>query len=104
MNQITVEELKTLLEHKPKNVIVIDVRTKEERDEGYIEGTTHIPLNQIPFQVEEIARAEKVYFQCAKGGRSASACEILIKSDFPDVYNVVGGIEDWKRKGFKIIK
>mgnify|MGYP006379213083 FL=1 len=102
MNQITVEELKTLLENKPQNIIVVDVRTKKERDAEYIEGTIHIPLDQIPFQIAEIGKSEKVYFQCAKGGRSASACDILLKTDFPDAYNVMGGIEEWKRKGYSI--
>ena len=104
MKQITVEELKTLLKSKPENIMVIDVRTNEERKEGYIEGTVHIPLDQIPLQIEEIAKAKQVYFQCAKGGRSASACDILLNEDFPEAYNVVGGIEEWKRKGFEVSK
>lgn len=103
MKQITVEELEALLANKPSDVIVVDVRTEEERKDAHIEGTIHIPLNQIPEHIDELKKAKAIYFQCAKGGRSAIACDILEKSDFQNVFNVAGGIEAWKAKGFETI-
>lgn len=104
MKEITVEEFKILLEQKPQNTLFVDVRTNDERNEGYIEGTIHIPLSELSSKIDTLESADKIYFQCARGGRSATACNLLSDLGFTEAINVLGGIEDWKSKGYSIVK
>jgi rhodanese-related sulfurtransferase len=104
VNEIEVKELFEVLKSKQKGVLVIDVRTYEERKEGYIEGTLHIPLSEVLFTGLELAKENTLYFQCKSGVRSANACVSLMQIGFDKVFNIKGGIFAWEREGFKIKK
>ena len=69
------KEIKEFLE---KGAIVLDVRTKEEWDEGHTEGAKHIVLTTIPAEVEQIKSWNKpVIAVCRSGGRSGQAAQFL---------------------------
>lgn len=58
--------------------VVIDVRTKEEFDEGHVEGSKNIPLQNISAHIEEIkALGKPIVACCRSGARSGSAATIL---------------------------
>ena len=106
MNEISVFDLKSILDNNQDNNLVIDVRTQEEREEGYIKGTIHIPLNELLFKVEEVkemAENKNIYFQCRSGMRSANATTIFLQSGLKNVFNVKGGILEWQKAGFEVI-
>ena len=72
------QEIKEYLE---KGAIVLDVRTKEEWDEGHTEGARHIVLTTIPSEVEQIKSWDKpVIAVCRSGGRSGQAAQFLQQS------------------------
>ena len=75
--------------------ILIDVRTKEEWDAGFIEGATHIPLNNL---VSEINRyvlndKEEILLYCRSGNRSGKAKLLLNSLGYTNVKNL-GGISE----------
>ena len=70
-----VEEIK---EYLAKGAIVLDVRTKEEWDEGHTEGAKHIVLTVIPSEIEKIKSWGKpIIAVCRSGGRSGQATQFL---------------------------
>ena len=70
-----VEEIK---EYLAKGAIVLDVRTKEEWDEGHTEGAEHIVLTVIPLEIERIKSWGKpIIAVCRSGGRSGQAAQFL---------------------------
>jgi rhodanese-related sulfurtransferase len=70
-----VEEIK---EYLAKGAIVLDVRTKEEWDEGHTEGAEHIVLTVIPLEIEKIKSWGKpISAVCRSGGRSGQAAQFL---------------------------
>ncbi|WP_297802181.1 rhodanese-like domain-containing protein [uncultured Polaribacter sp.] len=70
-----VEEIK---EYLAKGAIVLDVRTKEEWDEGHTEGAEHIVLTVIPLEIEKIKSWGKpIIAVCRSGGRSGQAAQFL---------------------------
>lgn len=77
------------------NYVLLDVRSYEEFDEGYIEGATLIPLDELADRWEEIEEYDKVLVYCRSGNRSAAASEILLDVGFKEVYNLLGGIRAW---------
>ena len=78
------EEIKEYLE---KGAIILDVRTKEEWDEGHTEVAKHIVLTTIPLNIEEIKSWNKpVIAVCRSGARSGQATSFLSQNGI-DVIN-----------------
>ncbi len=76
--------------------IILDVRTPMERQEGKIPGSLALPLDRLASEWEKLPRDKEIICQCQSGSRSASAARFLAQKGFK-VYNLVGGIESWKR-------
>ena len=65
-------------EYLQNDAVVIDVRTKGEFDEGHVQGSKNIPLNEIGFHVAAIKKIDKPIITCCRSGaRSGSAANIL---------------------------
>ena len=77
--------------------ILIDVREQDEWDAGHIEGAIHLPLGQVAEKIAEVApnKNATIIMHCARGGRSAKACNILDGLDYRNVKNLEGGYEAW---------
>ncbi|MDN3724858.1 rhodanese-like domain-containing protein [Aequorivita sp. SDUM287046] len=81
------------------NAIVIDVRTDEEFEEGYIPGAQQIDIyNGAEFlqRAKELDPQKNYYVYCRSGGRSAQACLLLNSVGVKNTYNLNGGITDWE--------
>jgi phage shock protein E len=80
-------------------LLVIDVRTQAEWDEGHLDIATHIPLDQITDRITEVApdKAQKIYLHCRSGGRSGQAKTQLEGLGYTNVENA-GGLEDARAK------
>ena len=93
---ITSEEAKIELD-KDNTIIVLDVRTEEEYEEGRIPNSVLIPLNELENRAlnELQDKQGKIFVYCRSGVRSVTACEILINLGYSNIYNL-GGIIDWK--------
>ncbi|WP_230207767.1 rhodanese-like domain-containing protein [Microlunatus sp. Gsoil 973] len=72
--------------------MMLDVRTDAEWAEGRIEGSIHIPLDQLMSRIDEVS--DKVICICAVGGRSAQATAYLLSTG-RDAINLDGGIRAW---------
>lgn len=88
---ISVEELK---EKMKEGAVLIDVRQPEEFEEASIEGSTLIPLNELPARLVEIPAADEIYVHCKSGGRSSKAVAFLRDHEV-NAINVAGGIKAW---------
>ena len=75
---------------------LLDVRTQGEYDEGHIEGSTLIPVDELKARVAELDDSEGVLVYCRSGNRSVTASDILTGEGFDPVYNLVGGIRAWE--------
>ena len=75
-------------------VTIIDVRSKQEYDEGHIDGAILIPEYEIKERIEEIVKnkEEKILVYCSSGTRSKIAQEELIKKGYKNVYNLKDGV------------
>ena len=59
-----------------EGVVVLDVRRGSERAGGYIEGSVHIPIHELPGRLDEVPDGE-VWVHCAGGMRAAIAASLL---------------------------
>ena len=91
MGKITVEEVKTIVDNKDENYVLIDVREDYEFNEGHIPGAVNIPLGNIT--TIDYSKEKTLIVYCRSGNRSNQAA-IKLKNMG---YNVkdMGGILDW---------
>ncbi len=87
---------------KNKNTLLLDVRTKAERDSQKINGSIHIPLHELNTRVEELKKYKdkEIVCYCQTGSRSVSAAIILQKNGF-NIANLRGGILGWNSAGLR---
>jgi hydroxyacylglutathione hydrolase len=86
---------------------VLDVRRPGEWEAGHIEGARHVPLSALPRQLDArdaaLPPAERpVAVICQSGYRSSLAASLLARAGYPDVYNVVGGMNAWQASGLPV--
>lgn len=95
VTNITPSEAKERLDSK-EDLILLDVRTKEEYEAGHIEGSILIPVDIIEAEAEGILQDKEkpIIVYCRSGKRSMAAANILVKLGYENVYNL-GGINDW---------
>ena len=96
--EITAEELQEELSHKPRDLVLIDVREPHEWDIAHIEGARLIPLGQLPERLSELDGHSEIVTHCHHGARSMKALEILKGAGFGKVRSLTGGIDAWAER------
>jgi len=85
-------EIMTIVNNN-KNVILLDVRSKQEYDEGHLKGAINIPVYELEYRVEELKDKESIIIAyCSAGIRSRKAIGILKKLGYKNLYNVEDGV------------
>lgn len=102
MTEITVVELKTLLDSNANDYILIDVRNPNEYQIAKIPNSVLIPLPDIENgaaipKIKELVNGYRLIAHCKMGGRSAKALAILKDAGIEGI-NVKGGISAWSRE------
>lgn len=101
MKNITAEQLK--LEFIKPNTKFIDVRTKEEYEQGHIENSENLVLQEIQSWGSKLDSSKEYVMICRSGNRSGLACEMLESAGFK-CFNLEGGVISWVQKGNKLVK
>jgi len=108
IEDITPQEASTLIQNNQNNpdFVIIDVRTLEEFGEEHIEQATNIDFYSEAFRdtLNTLDKNKTYLIYCQSGGRSGSALDIMAELNFKEVYNILGGINQWKAEGFPTIK
>ena len=79
----------------PGKTIVLDVRDEDEREEGYISGSLHIPLPELRNRFLELPKDLEIIVYCQSGQRSYFSCCFLAQQGFK-VKNLSGAYRTWK--------
>ena len=84
--------------------LFLDVREREEWEEGFVPGALHVPRGQLESRIEGLLpnRSREVVVYCAGGSRSAFAAKSLAELGYERVSSLTGGFTDWKRNGFDV--
>lgn len=96
--QVDAKTFAQLIETK-KEAQLIDVRTPEEFQGGYISGAMNLDYNGSDYkrQVASLDKSKPVLVYCLSGGRSSSAARELRNNGFSEVIELKGGIMAWGR-------
>ena len=96
------DEAKALMEES-EGYILLDVRTKEEYESGYIPGAINIPLSDINENVVSSLpdKSRMILVYCRSGNRSRQASDKLSRLGYTNIIEI-GGINSWKGEIIKI--
>jgi sulfur-carrier protein adenylyltransferase/sulfurtransferase len=102
LTEMTVTELKALIDSGADDFVLIDVRNPNEYEIAKIPGAILIPLPDIENgngieQVKAALNGHRLIAHCKMGGRSAKALAILQEAGIEGT-NVKGGIQAWSRE------
>jgi len=99
VERMTVPEL----HERRDEVQVLDVRDRDEWDEGHIPGSVHVPYHDLHAVPDGIDPERPVAAICGSGQRSAVAASLLQRLGAREVIHVVdGGVPRWRREGWPI--
>ena len=106
---LTVQQLKTSMDKagqpSQKGFMLIDVRSSEEHQGGFIPGTDfNIDFRDIKNRHQElrVALDSHVVVYCQSGHRSNIAAETLMRIGYKNVYNVEGSMNAWMAARYPI--
>ena len=83
--------------------VIIDVRTPEEFTEEHIENAINLDYHSETFR-DELDKNKTYLIYCRSGSRSGSALDTMEELNFKEVYNLLGGINQWKAEGLSTIQ
>jgi rhodanese-related sulfurtransferase len=108
IQDLTPAEANDLIEASMTNggsLVVLDVRTPAEFDPEHIEGAQNKCVNCGSFDqdIEGLDKNAAYLVYCRTGNRSATAANTMAAAGFTSLYNMTGGIVEWKNEGFPVV-
>jgi molybdopterin/thiamine biosynthesis adenylyltransferase/rhodanese-related sulfurtransferase len=95
--EITARELFDRLQ-RGESPLLLDVREPHEWSMGHLNNAKHIPMQQIPLQVDALPRDAEIIVYCRSGARSANVQQYMLQNGFKKVKNLAGGLIAWSRE------
>ena len=100
---VTVAEAKALIEEKP-DMVILDVRTPSEYNDGHLEGAINIPVDSLAGSLDELSEDDELLVYCRTGNRSARAVGILEDGGFTKIFHMDEGITGWLDAGYPVVE
>ena len=81
-------------------VIILDVRTPWEFSKEHISGAKNLDLTDPDFgkKLSKLDKEKTSIIYCKSGIRSSNVMNLMKNSGFTHVYNIFGGLEEWKKQ------
>lgn len=105
IKEVSAEELNERM-NNGKETLLLDVREKDEVRRDYIPGAELLPRGSLEMRVEELNpdKERPIVVYCAVGIRSGFAAKTLMEMGYKDVASLRGGIDEWKKSGFEVLR
>ena len=103
INQMNSDELLDFIEIN--SAVLVDVRTHDEYNSGYIENSLNIDYlsNDFSENVEKLDKNIPIVLYCRSGKRSSLSADKLSELGFKEIYNLEGGILEWIELGNSVV-
>tara|TARA_R110001583_G_scaffold56263_1_gene170075 strand:- start:1760 stop:2164 length:405 start_codon:yes stop_codon:yes gene_type:complete len=95
--QISQQEFLEALKVPNNNIVLLDVRTAEEYNEGHIAGAINISHNAIEENLKQLTQYKNstVVVYCRSGHRAGIAANILSSNGFTNLQHLTGDMNGW---------
>ena len=81
------------------NAFILDVRTPEEFEAGYIPEAVNLNIYEpqdFLNALNDLDKSKNYYVYCRSGSRSRQACALMNSMGFGQAFNLEGGIIEWQ--------
>ena len=88
------------------NIILLDAREANEYEVSHLKNAIAIGYNKFDSKIisgKIPDKNKKIIVYCSLGVRSEKIGEKLLKLGYTNVYNLYGGIFDWKNNNFAVV-
>jgi len=87
------------------DAILIDVRTAEEIQSGYIKGAINMDFNRPEFKIliAGMDKTKPYFVYCLSGKRSGKAADFMREQGFEHVKTLDGGMNAWTAAGLPTV-
>jgi rhodanese-related sulfurtransferase len=105
INEVSIAEVKKMIDNK-EDIILLDVRDKEEYETGHIPGAINISRGTLELKSHLIIpdKTKKIVVYCGLDLRSPLATKSLNDFGYKKAINMVGGLKAWKEAGYPVAK
>ncbi|MBL4764423.1 MAG: rhodanese-like domain-containing protein [Colwellia sp.] len=95
--QISQQELLTALKAPNHNIVVLDVRSKEEYQNGHLVNAINISHNTVAEKLNQLSQYKNstVVVYCRSGRRAGIAEHILAENGFENLRHLTGDMNGW---------
>jgi rhodanese-related sulfurtransferase len=92
--------------HEAGTALLIDIREPDEHARGVVAGAKLLPMSQLRQRVSEIPAdpARPVLLICNTQNRSGATLRALREQGYGHVRYVHGGMAEWARRGWPMVK
>ncbi|HFQ81256.1 MAG TPA: rhodanese-like domain-containing protein [Desulfobacterales bacterium] len=99
---LTPQQVMRLIGETP-DLLIVDVRSPRELKEGKLQNSVLVPFWNIMRGDYNLPKNRTILLYCAVGGRSYAAMQIMARKGYPKLYNLKGGIAQWKKEGLPVV-
>ena len=100
---ISAQQAQALLSRN-KGMMILDTRTPRElQRHGAIAGSKLASLQAIFYDQLPLDKQQPILVVCAVGGRSYAAGQVMVKHGYKRIYNLRGGLAEWKQAGLPVV-
>jgi len=105
ISELTPEQLVELQKKNP-DLVLLDVREKDEQERGILPNAKLIPRGLLELKIEDAVpdRNREIVAYCAGGNRSALAALSLKQMGYSKVHSLIGGYSRWNQEGRPTVK
>ncbi len=97
LGRLGIKQLSPKEFEQKKGMMLLDIRTDKEYEQGHIPGAVHVPLADIGDRVKKLKKDKDLVVYCDNGNRSIWAIKRLMGMGYKNLYNLKGGYNAWKR-------
>ena len=88
------------------DVLLVDLRTPKEFNSGHIENAINVNFLSLEFDkdIQKLDTTKTILIYCRSGNRSRKSVAKLVEAGFDEIYDLKGGVLNWKKKGQELVK
>lgn len=105
IREVSIEDVKKMIDHK-EEIIILDVRDKEEFETGYIPGAINLSRGMLEFKIGTLIpdKNARIIVYCGTDLRGPLAAKTLNEFGYNNAVNINGGLKLWKAAGYPLTK
>ena len=103
---ISQQELLTALKAPNHNIVLLDVRSAKEYENGHLVDAINVSHNTVAEKLSQLSQYKNstVVVHCRSGRRAAFAEDVLIKNGFNNIRHLTGDMNGWLDAKLPIVK